>query len=94
VWATRDYKTYLYGTLKRAPATVNAALAVLSDLAIRRGLGKLDGNQIARLDLDDLPTTQRRPRLSISNLFLVREVLMAALLRSRDRRMAGSQLGE
>ena len=94
MWATRDYKTYLYGTLKRAPATVNAALAVLSDLAIRRGLGKLDGNQIARLDLDDLPTTQRRPRLSISNLFLVREVLMAALLRSRDRRMAGSQLGE
>jgi hypothetical protein len=41
VWAARDYKAYLYGTLKRAPATVNAALAAVSDLAIRRGLGKL-----------------------------------------------------
>jgi site-specific recombinase XerD len=50
-WAARDYKTYLYGTLKRAPATVNAALAAVSDLAIRRGLGKLDGQAVARLDL-------------------------------------------
>lgn len=114
-WAARDYKTYLYGTLKRAPATVNGALAAVSDLAIRRGLGKLDGDQVARidqpaprapralvgrddlrwqraaqsappreravaalmrlagtriaetvgLDLDDLPTTQRRRRLRI-----------------------------
>lgn len=51
VWAARDYKTYLYGTRKRAPATVNAALAAISDLAIRRGIGKLDGDQVARLDL-------------------------------------------
>ena len=43
VWAARDYKAFLYGALKRAPATVNAALAAVSDLAIRRGLGKLDG---------------------------------------------------
>jgi integrase/recombinase XerD len=50
-WAARDYKTYQYGTLRRAPATVNAALAAVSDLAIRRGLGKLDGGQVARLDL-------------------------------------------
>jgi hypothetical protein len=51
VGAARDYKAYLYGTFKRAPATVNAALADLSDLAIRRGLGKLDGHAVARLDL-------------------------------------------
>jgi len=50
VWAARDYEAYLYGTGKRAPATVNAALAVVSDLAIRRGLGKLDGQAVARLD--------------------------------------------
>ena len=34
--AARDYKAYLDGTLKRAPATVNAALAAVSDLAVRR----------------------------------------------------------
>jgi len=51
VWAARDYKAYLYGTRKRAPATVNAALAAVSDLALRRGLGKLDGQAVARLDL-------------------------------------------
>ena len=45
VWAARDYGAYLYGTLKRAPATVNAALAAVSDLALRRGLGKLDGQR-------------------------------------------------
>jgi integrase/recombinase XerC len=50
-WAARDYKAYLYGSLKRAPATVNGALAAVSDLAIRRGLGKLDGDQVARVDL-------------------------------------------
>ena len=60
VWAARDYKAYLYGTLKRAPATVNAALAAVSDLAIRRGLGKLDGQAIARLDLP----ARRAPRPS------------------------------
>jgi hypothetical protein len=46
-WAARDYRPYLYGTLKRAPATVNAALAAVSDLAIRHGLGKLDGQAVA-----------------------------------------------
>jgi hypothetical protein len=51
VWAARDNKAYLYGTGKRAPATANAALAAVSDLAIRRGLGKLDGQAVARLDL-------------------------------------------
>lgn len=49
-WAARDYKAYRYGTSKRAPATVNGALAAMSDLAIRRGLGKLDGDQVARVD--------------------------------------------
>ncbi len=114
-WAARDYKAYLYGTRKRAPATVNAALAAISDFAIRRGLGTLDASHVARLelparrapkaltgrddtrwqraaqaapprdrvlaavmryagtrisetvglDLDDLPTTQRRQRLRV-----------------------------
>lgn len=50
VWAARDYKSYLH-TRKRAPATVNAALAAVSDLALRRGLGKLDGTAVARLDV-------------------------------------------
>ena len=31
-WAARDYKSHLYGAQKRAPATVNAALAAVSDL--------------------------------------------------------------
>lgn len=61
VWAARDYKAHLYGTLRRAPATVNGALAAVSDLAIRRGLGKLDGDQVARLDL---PARRARRRSS------------------------------
>lgn len=35
-WAARDYKAHLHGVLKRAPTTVNAALAAVSDFALRR----------------------------------------------------------
>ena len=43
VWAARDYKAFLYGALKRPPATVNAALAAADGQIGHRGLGKLDG---------------------------------------------------
>lgn len=38
-WAVRDYRTHLQTVLKRAPATVNSALAAVDDLYLRRGLG-------------------------------------------------------
>ncbi len=57
-WAARDYKAHLYGVLKRSPATVNAALAAVSDLAMRRGLGVLDGAAVARVEL----IARRAPR--------------------------------
>ena len=57
-WAARDYKAHLYATRRRAPATINAALAAISDLAIRRGLGELDGGSVSRLELP----ARRAPR--------------------------------
>jgi hypothetical protein len=38
-WTVRDYRTHLQTVLKRAPATVNSALAAVDDLYLRRGLG-------------------------------------------------------
>jgi integrase/recombinase XerC len=38
-WAVRDYRTHLQAVSKRAPATVNNALAALDDFYTRRGLG-------------------------------------------------------
>ena len=39
-WAVRDYRTHLQTVLKRAPATVNSALAAIDDLYLRQGLGR------------------------------------------------------
>jgi len=46
----RDYRTHLQAVLKRAPATVNSALAAVDDLYLRRGLGP------ARAARAELPT--------------------------------------
>jgi hypothetical protein len=39
-WAVRDYRSYLHTTAKRAPATVNNALAAIDDFYTRLGLGQ------------------------------------------------------
>ena len=39
-WAVRDYRSYLVTVAKRAPATVNKAMAALDDFCTWRGLGK------------------------------------------------------
>jgi len=83
VWAARDYKAYLYGTRKRAPATVNAALAAVSDLALRRGLGKLDGQAVARLDLP-----ARRAPKALTGRDDIRWQRAAKAAPSRDRALA------
>lgn len=94
-WAARDYKSYLYGTAKRAPATVNAALAAVSDLAIRRGLGKLDGDQVARLDLP----ARRAPKALVGRDD-IRWQRAAQAAQPRDRalaavmRLAGARVSE
>jgi integrase/recombinase XerC len=38
-WAVRDYRTHLQGVAKRAPRTVNNALAAIDDFYTRTGLG-------------------------------------------------------
>jgi len=95
VWAARDCKAYLYGTGKRAPATVNAALAAVSDLAIRRGLGKLDGQAVARLDLPP-----RRAPKALTGREDIRWQRAAQTAAPRDRalaavmRLAGARIAE
>ena len=38
-WAVRDYRTHLVTVAKRAPRTINTALAAIDDFYTRRGLG-------------------------------------------------------
>jgi integrase/recombinase XerC len=94
-WAARDYKTYLYGTLKRAPGTVNGALAAVSDLAVRRGLGKLDGDQVARVDL---PAARAPKALAGRDDLRWQRAAQAAPVRDRALatvlRLAGARIAE
>ena len=94
-WAARDYKAHLHGVLKRAPTTVNAALAAVSDLALRRGLGTLTGDQVARLDLP----ARRAPRaLQRCDDIRLQRAAEAAPVRDRalfaTMRLAGARIGE
>ena len=94
-WAARDYKSHLYGAQKRAPATVNAALAAVSDLAIRRGLGALDADLVARLELP-----QRRAPKALTGRDDTRWQRAAQAAPPRDRalaavmRYAGTRISE
>jgi site-specific recombinase XerD len=47
-WAVRDYRTHLVTVAKRAPRTINTALAAIDDFYTRRGLGPATAD---RLDL-------------------------------------------
>ncbi len=51
-WAVRDYCTHLQTVLKRAPATINNALAAIDDLYLRCGLGPANA---ARAELPTIP---------------------------------------
>ncbi len=53
-WAVRDYRTHLQAVAKRAPRTVNNALAAVDDFYTRRGLGAANATRA------DLP--QSAPR--------------------------------
>jgi site-specific recombinase XerD len=53
-WAVRDYRTHLQTVLKRAPATVNNALAAIDDLYLRTGIGPANATRA------DLPTIAPR----------------------------------
>jgi site-specific recombinase XerD len=47
-WAVKDYRSYLVTVAKRAPATVNKALAAIDNFYVWRGLGK---TEIKRQDI-------------------------------------------
>lgn len=53
-WAVRDYRTYLQAIAKRAPRTVNNALAAVDDFYTRLGLGPAHAKRA------DLPQTAPR----------------------------------
>ena len=53
-WAVRDYRTHLQAVAKRAPRTVNNALAAVDDFYTRRGLGAANATRA------DLPKSAPR----------------------------------
>jgi site-specific recombinase XerD len=46
-WAVRDYRTHLITVAKRAPTTINNALAAVDDFYTRRGLGPAAADRLA-----------------------------------------------
>jgi len=67
-WAVRDYRSYLNTITKRAPATVNNALAAIDDFYTRGGLGP------ARAKRAGLPTTAPRALTRRAAVAFLREV--------------------
>ena len=53
-WAVRDYRTHLQAVAKRAPRTVNNALAAVDDFYTRLGLGAANATRA------DLPRSAPR----------------------------------
>lgn len=66
-WAVRDYRRHLNIISKRAPATVNNALAAIDDFYTRWGLGP------ARAKRADLPTTAPRALTRRATVAFLRE---------------------
>lgn len=77
--AVRDYRTHLQTVLRRKPATINLALAAISDFCVRTGLGE---PKAARLDL---PQTAPRSLNEAENTRWLRSVERRP---SRDRVLA------
>ncbi|WP_280500255.1 tyrosine-type recombinase/integrase [Nocardia farcinica] len=90
--AVRDYRTYLQTVARRRPATINTALAAVSDFFVRSGLGAPQAVRVA------LPQAAPRALGPTENLRWLRTV--EARPRSRDRvlaylgRYAGLRIGE
>jgi site-specific recombinase XerD len=85
-WAVRDYRTWLLTAAvpKRAPATVNNALAAIDDLYARRGLGPAAAERL------DLPEVAPRALDKRATLRWLRAV--EACPSPRDRALAGTLL--
>jgi site-specific recombinase XerD len=85
-WAVRDYRTWLLTAAvpKRAPATVNNALAAIDDFYTRRGLGPAAAE---RLDLPDVAPRALGKRATLRWLRAVE-----ACPSPRDRALAGIPL--
>jgi hypothetical protein len=64
----RDYRGYLHTIPKRAPATINNALATIDDFCTRRGLGPAHAKRA------DLPTTALRALTRRAAVTFLREV--------------------
>ena len=83
-WAVRDYRTWLLTVPKRAPATINNALAAIDDFYTHRGLGPAAAQ---RLDLPDLAPRALDKRATLRWLRAVE-----ACPSPRDRALAGIPL--
>lgn len=79
-WAVRDYRTHLVTVAKRAPRTINTALAAIDDFYTRRGLG------LAAADRLDLPAQVPRALDAKTALRWVRAI--ATRPSPRDRVLA------
>ncbi len=79
-WAVRDYRTHLVTVAKRAPRTINTALAAIDDFYTRRGLGP------AAADRLDLPAQAPRALDAKTALRWVRAI--ATRPSPRDRVLA------
>jgi site-specific recombinase XerD len=79
-WAVRDYRTHLLTIAKRAPTTVNNALAAIDDFYARTGLGPAAAQRV------DLPDTAPRALDKRATLRWLRAV--EACTSSRDRALA------
>ncbi|MGH3195548.1 MAG: tyrosine-type recombinase/integrase [Streptosporangiaceae bacterium] len=67
-WAVRDYRTHLQAVLKRAPRTVNNAMAAVDDFYLRLGLGPASARRA------ELPKTAPRALLTRAAVKYLREV--------------------
>jgi site-specific recombinase XerC len=82
-WAARDYRGHMLTVEKSKPATVNKALASLSDFFTRLGPGKIDGQQVKR---QDIPARAPKALDRSATIRYLRAV--AASPRPRDRAIA------
>jgi integrase/recombinase XerC len=91
-WGVRDYRTHLVTVAKRAPATVNKAMAALDDFGLWRGLGK------AAVKRQEIP--QRAPKALVPRAVIRWLRAVEACGSARDRAIAlvplyaGARIGE
>lgn len=85
-WAVRDYRAYLLTALKRAPATVNKALAAIDNFYLLLGLGPAQASNGEKVTRHDIPRRAPKALEPRARTRYVRAV--EACPSARDRLMA------